>query len=92
MKITFKAKPYKNAYNSDIIKTPKNLFRTNVIQNSYNGEKWEGIINSNILPNAIMRKIHALGLEYININQLPENVSIQDGFLKEVTLDLGASY
>lgn len=92
MRITFKSKSYKNSYNFDTIKTPKNISRTNVVKNSYYGEKWDAIINSNILPNLIMKKIKFLGLEYININELPENVSIQDGFLKEVTLDLGASY
>lgn len=87
MKITFKSKPL-----DGFIKTPRNISKKNVVERSYEGERWDGVINSTILHNVIMRKIKSIGLDQINLNALPANVSVTDGFLKEVTIDLGPSF
>jgi len=92
MKITFKAKTYINALNKETIALPKKINRTHVVKESLNGQKWDGIINSNMLPTAISRKIDSLNIHYLNLDALPDYVTIQDGFLKQVTIDLGSTY
>jgi len=92
MKITFKTKTYINALNKETIALPKKINRTHVVKEPLNGQRWDGIINSNMLPNAISRKIDSLKLQYINLDSLPDCVTIEDGFLKQVTIDLGSSY
>lgn len=93
MKITFKAKSYINALGKETIQTPKKFSRgSHIVYRSWEGEAWDTVINSDMLNLAINRKINTLKLHYINLDSLPDCVIIQEGFLKQVTIDLGSTY
>lgn len=92
MKITFKAKSYINALGKETIATPKKITKQHVVNGSLSGEKWDGIINSDLLPRMISRAVEKLRLNFIHPESLPNNITIDDGFLKQVTIDLGSTY
>ena len=92
MKIQFKTKPYLNALGKMTIATPKKLSRCHVIRGTETGTRWDNYINSNLLPHLISNQISKMQLNYIYEDMLPENVTIADGFLKQITIDLGDNF